>query len=89
MGSFSGENVLVCEDSVFFNRPLGYSLVAKKGTTLMRYPADTAPQSWPLDTQKGLRRSCLAKYKWLYERINRLETQLLTPPANIKKISTA
>ena len=89
VGSFSGENVLVGEDSVFFSRPLGYSIVAKKGTTLMRYPASTAIQSYPLDTQKALRRRSITKYKWLYERVNRLETQLLAPPANIQKISTA
>ena len=87
IGSFKGEDLLVGEDSALFKKELGYSMVAKKGLLVFRYPSASAQQGWPSECQKQLRFGALTKYKWIYERLLRLEQQLLGPSTNVQRIT--
>lgn len=49
---------------------------------VMKYSAANALVSWPAETQKALKLKILTKYRWFYERLNRLERQIQTPQQN-------
>lgn len=86
LGAFSGSNIVVGEDSALFMKELCYTMVAKKGLTVFKYPAKSAQQSLTHHTQKNMRFQSLNKYRWIYERLARIENQLLEPRFNLIQI---
>lgn len=89
IGSFSEANTLVAEDAALFEQPMGYTLVAGRNLIVFRYPVHSALQGWHLETQRLLRQNSLGKYRWIIERISRLEHQLCSQPANTAVIETS
>jgi len=47
-------------------------MVAGENLVVLRYSAKRALQTWPAETQRSLRFGSLEKYKWIYERQQRL-----------------
>lgn len=45
LGAFSGNNIVVGEDSALLNKELSYTMVAKKGLLVFKYPTKSAQHS--------------------------------------------
>ena len=52
VGSILGKDSFVGEDAGLFKQKLNYTLVAKKGTVIFRYPVKNALAGWHLETLK-------------------------------------
>lgn len=79
LGVFEGNNLLVGEEPGLFQKLMPYTLVATKNTLLFRYNTQYALKGWPVPIQRKLKLSTLQKHSWIYERLNRIKQQLLTP----------
>jgi hypothetical protein len=67
---------LVGEDAVMFQQPLIYSLKTKTQVLAWRYPRELAQLHFPSEIKDELKVNSLPKYRWLFERMDRFETQL-------------
>lgn len=75
MGTINKLNLL-CEDAVVFDQPLIYSIRSKTQLLAWRCPLLTAQYQLPSEVQHELRVASMNKYRWLFERLNRIEVQL-------------
>ena len=74
MGSFKGQTLL-CEDSVIFRDSLMYSVITKTKCLMYVLPFAEAIHL-PSEIQKALKINTLDKYRWINERVLRVEDQL-------------
>ena len=73
MGGFIAP-ALLCEDSVLFKQNLLYSLATKTEAIIWQCPADWVMTEWPVDLKRIIMVRCLEKYRWLFHRLERLDT---------------
>ena len=67
---------IVCEDAIMFNQLLIYSLKCSKNVIAWRYPREMVLKHFPSELKSELSISSLPKYRFLFERLNRVEQQL-------------
>lgn len=73
IGSVADKNTLVGEEATLSEQLMRYTLVAGRDLVVFRYPVNFARQGWHAETQRILARDATDKYKWVNERICRLE----------------
>jgi CRP-like cAMP-binding protein len=66
----------VCEDALFFNQPLIYSMRCKHTVLAWRYKAEDCLKNFSDEFHNELRIQSLRKYQWLFQRLDRIEVQL-------------
>ena len=68
-------NALVGEDAIFFRQKLSYSVKTQTRVVVFRVAAVEA-QRWPAEIAKALKLYSLDKYRHMFTRISRLDSQL-------------
>ena len=75
VGTFKAP-IMLCEDSVLFQQELMYSVETRSKVVLWCCPPDIFLAKWPSDLKKDAMVRCMEKYRWLFERIARIDSQL-------------
>ena len=73
--SYMKAKCLIAEDAIFFKQPLYYSVKTHTHVVALRVSA-TEAERWPIEIAKALRIYSLDKYRHMFTRVSRLETQL-------------
>jgi hypothetical protein len=66
--------VMLCEDSIFFKQPSMYSLETSTKAVLWYCPVTEVNNTWPDTLKKDAMMRCLEKYRWILERIERVDS---------------